>query len=199
MDIGGRHTPVDLLQLCHVVQDPERAAVSGHHQVVVRDHHVVDGHDRQVELEGLPVHPIVEGYQHAGLCAGVEQALAFRILAHHSHKGVFRDAVGDLSPGRPVIVGLVDVGLEVVRFVAGHGDKGPARLEGRNIDHGNQAPPGHLLGGDVLPGLAPVTREVDQPIVASHPEGVGIVHRLCQRKDCAVVFHAGVVVGDGAA
>ena len=49
-----------LAQGAHVVQHPERSAVSGDHQIVVVDDHVVDGSRGKIELKLLPVRSIVK-------------------------------------------------------------------------------------------------------------------------------------------
>src|SRR5260370_11197296 len=71
-----------LAQWAKVVQNPERAAVRGNHQIVVVDDHVVDGHRRQIELQRLPVRAIVEGNPNAGFGAGVKEPLALRIFSN---------------------------------------------------------------------------------------------------------------------
>src|SRR5690606_30730146 len=53
--------------------------------------------------------------------------------------------------------------------------------------------------GDVLPGRAAVTGNVDQAIVAAGPEDALLVGRLAEGEDRAVALRAGVVTGDRAA
>src|SRR5207249_2684388 len=64
-----------LPQRLQVVEDPERATVRAEHEVVVLDHEVVDGNDRQVAAKSLPAAAVVERDVRAGLGAGVQQPL----------------------------------------------------------------------------------------------------------------------------
>ena len=50
----------ELAQRCDIVEDPERAAVSGRDQVAVLDREVVDRDERQVAPQRLPVPAVVE-------------------------------------------------------------------------------------------------------------------------------------------
>ena len=80
----------------------------------------VTGVTRQVQLERLPVRAVVERDEHAELGAGVQQALAIRILTHDARRPVRRNAVlavGQPRPGLAVVVGAVDVRLVVAEQV----------------------------------------------------------------------------------
>jgi hypothetical protein len=73
-----------LLKRCDVVEDPKAAAIGTQNQVVevLLDGDPVHGYVRQIVLEGLPLATIVERYIDGVFRAGVEQALAYRILAN---------------------------------------------------------------------------------------------------------------------
>ena len=91
-----------------VIEDPERAAVRGGHEVGVLNHEIVYRYRRQVELQRLPVRTVVPRDINAELRTGIQQALARRVLAHNTHVGAFRNADDDACPGLAKIVRPVD-------------------------------------------------------------------------------------------
>ena len=84
-----------------VVEDPERAALRGEHEVFVRELDVGDRRGGQVQLEGLPVGAVVERNVHAEFGAGVEQPGAVGIFADHACRLVGGDAVLAVGESRP--------------------------------------------------------------------------------------------------
>ena len=92
----GAQGRVPLAQGREVVQDPEGPALGGDHQIRALHLQVRDGHGGQVQLQGLPVLPVVEGDEKAALRACVEQAAADRVLAQHPHEGIRRQALHGL-------------------------------------------------------------------------------------------------------
>ena len=98
MHLGAIHFRVQLAQGREVVEDPERPAVRGDHQIIVFDHQVVDGSGRQVQLERLPATAVVKRHEDADFRAGIEQALALGVLAHCVNVGAFRQSAGDFRP-----------------------------------------------------------------------------------------------------
>ena len=109
---------VGLVQRRQVVENPEGAALCGHDQILVRHLDIGDGRVRQIELEALPVRAVIEGNVHAEFGAGVEQAGAVGIFAHHARGLIGGDAVlavGEQRPGLAEIVGAVDEGREIAQ------------------------------------------------------------------------------------
>ena len=101
-----------------VVEDPERAPVGADHQICAFDDHVPDGRDRQVRLEPLPVDTVVERDQNAAFRSAVQETATIRIFTHDTREFVDRDAVGDARPRRAVILGAIQVRMQVVGLVA---------------------------------------------------------------------------------
>ena len=75
---------------CHVVENPEGAAVGRDHEIVAGHHEIMERGLRQIELQALPVRAVVEGDECAGLGGGVEQSAFRRVLAHGMHEGAIR-------------------------------------------------------------------------------------------------------------
>ena len=63
-----------LAQRTNVVENPERAAMRRGDKVIVLHRQVVNRRGRQVELQRLPMCPVVDGEIHSGLRAGIEQS-----------------------------------------------------------------------------------------------------------------------------
>ena len=108
-------------------------------------HHIGDRRHRQVELQRLPVRPVIEGDVHAELRARIQQALSIRVLSSHPHEVVRGNtvaAVGEQLPALAVIVGAKDIRLEVIETVTVYRDKRPSRIVGRKVDRIDRAPLG---------------------------------------------------------
>ncbi len=84
-----------LAQRADVIKHPERAAMSGNHQIVAVDDEIVDRSRRQVELQRLPVCAVVKRSPRARFRAGIEEAFALGIFAHSMNVGAVGKASGD--------------------------------------------------------------------------------------------------------
>ena len=169
------------------------------HEVVVLDHEVVDGNDRQVAAKSLPAAAVVERDVRAGLGAGVQQPLLGGILADHAREVVAGDAAGDLRPGSPVVLRFEEVRPEVVLLVAVRRDiRGPGVVR-RGLDDRHERPAADPLRRHVLPRLPVVTRDVHEAVVRARPQHAARDRRLREGEDRAVVLGAGVVLRDRAA
>ena len=183
-----------------VVQDPEGPSLGGHHQVLPVHPEVGDGGSGEVQLQGLPVGPLVEGDEHPELGAGVQEPLPVRVLPHHAHRVIRRDAVpavGEEAPPGTVAIGEEDVGPEVVVPILVDGHDGPPGAVGAQVDGVHGPFRGHEGRRDVRPGVSPVPGDVDPAVVAADPELCGIVGRLTQDEDGVVDLHPRVVVLQG--
>ena len=123
--VGRRHLGGKLQDGRVVVQDPEAPAHGRQHHVLVHDFDVRHRSDREVELEGLPVLPVIEGNEHPKLGSGIEQAFPIRIFPDHVHGVVVRNPVAagrDPRPRLTVVLSLVDIGLEIAEQVTQNGD-----------------------------------------------------------------------------
>ena len=148
----GRALRRELAQRRDVVQDPERAAVGGDHEIVAVHHQVVNRRDGQVELQRLPVRSVVEGCVHAALRAGKQQALASGIFPHRAHVEVLRNAVHQQRPGLAEIRGLIDIGLLIVELVTVHRHVSRAGIVRRRVDDADHAPLRQRFRRHVGPG-----------------------------------------------
>src|SRR6266581_4090958 len=59
-----RELRLHLVQRREIVEHPERAALRRHDEVIVFDGEISDRHERQVQLEALPVRAIIEADVH---------------------------------------------------------------------------------------------------------------------------------------
>ena len=69
--------------------------MGGGDEIIAVDSQVVDGRDRHAVLQRRPVLAVIEGDEYAELGAGVQQAAAHRVLAHHVDDRARRQAGGD--------------------------------------------------------------------------------------------------------
>ncbi len=194
---GALHVAVGhLVQRRQVVEDPERAAVRGHHEVGVLHDQVVDRHDRQVAAQALPRAAVVERDPHAAFGARVEQTAPVRILADRARDLSGRDAVGDALPRPAVVVGLEQVGMRIGELVAGRRHVAGGRVVRRRLDHADQRPLGQVGRRHPFPRPAAIAREVHEAVVGARPQHVALVRRLDEREDRAVDLGARVVARD---
>src|SRR6185437_14590244 len=105
-------------------------------------------------------------------------------------------AIGDLRPGRAVVVGLVEIGMEVVELVAIGGEIGGGGIVWGRLDDADQRPFGQVFRGDVLPGGATVAREVNQAVVGASPQQPLLDWRFGEGEDGGLVFGADVIASD---
>ena len=122
MGVGCLETGVDLTECLDVVQDPERPAVRGNHQVALLNREPCDGSVGHVVGEIGPVGTVVERYVHTVFGTGVQQALSVRVLAEDSHEVTRRDPVDNLRPAGAVVVRPPRIRRPIVHLVtnAGH-------------------------------------------------------------------------------
>ena len=99
-----RHLP----ERREVVDDVERPAVRGDHQVVVLDDRSCTGTGGRLSRSDCQLRAVVERHPHAALGARVEQSRPRRILADRARELLGRDAVDDLRPRRAVVGRLVE-------------------------------------------------------------------------------------------
>src|SRR5579875_257295 len=188
-----------LAQRRDVIQYPERASMRSSDEIVVLDGQVVNGHDGQIALQRLPVRAIIKRDEDAYLGSGIEQAAALRVFANDARESVLGNAIGDFCPGAPIIVGFVEIGPEVVEFVARSGQIGRSRVMWRWFNDADERPFRQVFGCDVLPARAIILRDMYKPIVGTGPEQSLFERRFGEGEDRAIILRAGIVFGDGAA
>ncbi len=91
---------VELAQRSEVVEHPDRATLRAGDQVVAVHEQVADPGRRKIALQRLPMVAVVEGHEHAGIGAGVEQARALQVGAHDADEMVGRKFAYGERPGR---------------------------------------------------------------------------------------------------
>ena len=109
----------------------------------------VTGVSGRFSWKRLPVRAVVEGDVHAELGAGVEQAGAVGIFAHHARRLVGGDAVlavGEQRPRLAVVVGAVDVRREIAEQEAIDGGVGGAGRCGLGSMFCTRPPGGRSFG-----------------------------------------------------
>ncbi len=143
-------------------------------EIVVFDDQIAHGCDRHVQAQRLPVVPVVYREVHGPLGAGKEQPLPLRILLHRVDGLTRRDAGDDLRPRLPAVARPVDVRVQVVEAERVDRRVRPQRVGVRRVHDGHFCPRRQLRRRHVLPRLAGVTRDLDQPVVGAGPDPVDV-------------------------
>lgn len=133
-----------------VVQHPERTALGRRHQVPAMDHQVGHRHDRQAEPELLPATPSVPGDPDSRLGSGIEEIAPLRVLPHHAHDEVGRQAAFPSLPALPAVLGQEDTRSRVVPLAPAHRQPDPQRVVRRDLDRVDHRLP-HPRRGDAGP------------------------------------------------
>ena len=184
----------ELAQRRNIVENPERAAVRGHNQIVLVNPQIAHGGVRQVELERLPVVAVVEGDPHAGFGSGEQQTLPHGIFADGIDRRALRQPVRDQPPGLPAVMGAVNVRTEIVDAEAADRSIGGFVIEMRSAKLRDLAPGRDLGRRDVFPVGAAVSRNPEQAIVGARPNGGHVFERRRQRiNDAANLSGAGIL------
>src|SRR6202790_810897 len=178
---------VELAKRRNVVENPERTPVRADDEIVAVDREVAHRRMRQIELHRLPVVAIIEGDVHGGFRAGKEQTLVRWIFANYVAGRVVGNAFGGFLPRLPKIAGAVDVWMQVVQTEAVYGGVRGAGDEVRRFDDGNFAPGLELRRRDVLPSLAGVAGDVDEPVIGAGPNGADLFERRSEGINDAAV------------
>src|ERR1700694_2119192 len=108
--------------------------MGGQDKIGILDDQVVDGYGGKVELERLPGGALVTRDMDTGFSSGEEQSTARGVLADGAREVVAGDAGGDLRPGCAVVVGLEEIGREVIPLVAIGGEIGGRGIVRRRLD-----------------------------------------------------------------
>src|SRR5438067_13505361 len=84
-------------------------------QVIAFDDQIADRSRAHIPPQRLPVLTVIERNMNGALCAGKQQALSFRILAHDISIFVRWNAIRDLSPVRATIARAIDMWMKIVK------------------------------------------------------------------------------------
>src|SRR5713101_2728804 len=134
-------------------------------EIAIFDHEVMDGHGGQLQLQGMPVLAVVEGHMYPGLCSRVEQPAPHRIFAYHPRKVIVSESPCDLRPGLAIVLRFVEIGLEIVQFVAVGGYIGRGAIVWRRLYDADERPLGQIWRRHVLPALAAIARDMHKTII----------------------------------
>ena len=162
--------------------------MGGHDQIVVVNPQIAHGAVREVELQRLPLVPIVERNPHARLRPREEQALAHGIFANGVDRGVVRQAAGDEPPGLTAVVRAVNVRTQIIDAEAANGGIGGFVVKMRSGKLRDFAPGRDLWRRDVFPIGAAIARDPKQTIVRARPDGVPVFEGRSKRIDDAANF-----------
>src|SRR5260370_17795602 len=138
--------------------------MSSDQQIVVFDNEIVDWHRGHIQAQALPVCSVVERHVETRLSSGIEQAASDRVLADYTSKVVVRYAGRNLRPGLTIIIGFVEIGLEIVLFVTGGGKERAGRIVGRGPNDPAKRPFAQSARVNILPVLAAILQNVRQAI-----------------------------------
>ena len=189
-----------------VIDDPDAAAMGCQHQVVVPrlDGQVADRHRRQMAaLERGPVGSGIRGDPQPELGAEEQQLRVDGIFLDHMRIAAHALQVGgadEPGPGRPVIMGDVDIRGHVALGMPVEGRIRGARGEVAGLDPahpGTGGEPGHM-GGEVLPMGTAIAGQLQIAVIGADPDLSRGERRLADRVDRRVHFGRGIVDGDAA-
>src|ERR1044071_7559522 len=107
-----------LLERREVVDHPERAALRRGDEIVVAHGEIGDRHDRQIELQRLPVRAVVERDVHPALGAGEEESLAFFVGADNTREVIAGDHFTRVVRSDKKRKGLLFAGTERGMYVS---------------------------------------------------------------------------------
>ena len=140
-----------------------------YYEIVVLNREIADGSVRQVQLQGLPMVAIVEGYVYSGFRARKEKPFANRVFADGVGKASLGDATRNLLPSCAAISGAVEVRLVILEPVPVNGGVNRSRVVAGGHEHADLAPGRQAWWSDVVPGFAIVASDLDQAVVRPHP------------------------------
>jgi hypothetical protein len=84
-----------LTQRGDVVENPERTPMRRYHQVIAMNREITHRADWQIELQSLPMIPIIERHVDSKFSTGEEQPFALSILANCAQESRRRNTIGD--------------------------------------------------------------------------------------------------------
>src|SRR5258708_5694226 len=115
-----------------------------HNQIIVREHEIMDRHDRKFPTHAVPLIATIERDVDTSFGAGVEETSTIWVLAHYAGEVVIWNAIDDLRPRLAVIGGLEEIRSEIVRLVTRGSEEGSASIVRRCVDQADQCPIGKI-------------------------------------------------------
>jgi len=159
-----------------------------HNQVALFNHHVVDRRHRQISRHPLPRPAIVERDENPRLRAYVEQPLSRRVRPQHARDLVLRKGCVDAFPASAPVRSLEQIRAVFVQLIARRRQVDRRRVVRARLDHRHEAPLGQIGRRNIPPAPAAVFADVDQAVVTARPEYAGLVRRLDEHRNRAVVL-----------
>src|ERR1700730_2810997 len=101
-----------------IVKNPERTAVGGGDQIILLYRQVVNGNDRHVQAQRMPVLPIVKRNVHRSFGSGIQKTFTRRIFAHGAHKIDVANATHGFLPGLAKIARSENMWMEIIETIA---------------------------------------------------------------------------------
>src|ERR1700686_2530817 len=152
-----------------IVKNPKGTAVGGGDQVVLLHGEVVNGNDRHVQAQRMPVVPTVKRNIHSFFCSGIEQTFSYRVFPHGAHKIDVANAIHGFLPGLTKIPRPENVRTEIVQTIAIDRGVGSAGIKVRRFENADRAPDGDVRRRNILPRRASIFRHLNISVVASNP------------------------------
>src|SRR5581483_10153791 len=102
----------------HVVENPEGTPVGSDYQIIAVNSEVANGRYRQIQLQGLPVVPVVKGYVNSEFGSGKQQSFALGIFPDRAQKRRSGNPICDQLPGRAIVASAINVWSLIVEAAA---------------------------------------------------------------------------------
>ena len=167
----GTHPASKLTKRRHVVQNPQRPAVGGEHEIGAVDGHVAHRRGGQIQLKGLPVIARIRRHVNARFGPAVHQPLLHRVFADEPRERIVRKSRRDLRPARSRVDRAVDVRPNVVRRDVRR-KRGP-RVVASGVDDLERAIGRHILAATRCARSYRHRPSLDEAVVRRRPEHAG--------------------------
>src|SRR5439155_12585284 len=153
-----------------VVENPEGATVRRDYQVIAVDREIANGTDRQIQLQRLPLVPVVERHVDTQFSTGEEQSSSPRVLANGPQEIRSRNAARDQLPGGGIVMRSIDIWCLIIEATPINNRVSEGRIKMGSFDQRNLAPFAKALRCDILPGFAAIAAEMNQSRIAPRPD-----------------------------
>ena len=166
------------------------------HQVCSLDLQIVNRRDRQAPAHAHPALSVVQAAVDARLGAGEQQPLARRIRAHHAGDLIARKIAVDRLERSPTVRSAEQVRLVVGKLVACCRYVNRVGVVRRDLDAPDIGELRHARWRDILPAVAVVARDMNEPIIGRGPDLARPVRRGSERCACRVHLCPAVFIRD---
>src|SRR5713101_2747690 len=193
--IAARDAGVHFLDGRQVVQNPDRAAVRGQHQIIFPRLYldVVDRHRGKIIFQRGPICAAVPGNPQTKFHAGKKQVLIPRMLAHNVHASRrLRNGVANRLPALAIVAGHKNVDRIIVTAVAIECRVGGtfSRLRGHHAADIGSLRHARNPRSHIFPALSTVARHLQVPIISSDPQHIRGQRRFAERGDRRILLYA---------